>query len=89
MKKAVTALVLAAAMAVAPVAQAVEPVAAPATTESGPLAPGEAAGVQKAQGIGGLPYEFWIAGGIILIIAIVLLLNGDDDDDTTTPTTNP
>ena len=84
MKKAITAFLLAATMAIAPVANAVETTAqAEAST---PLAPGGAAGVKQAQGFGNVPIEFWIAGGLILIIAIVLLVQ-DDDDDTSTPTT--
>ncbi len=85
MRKAITAFVLAATMAIAPVANAVETTAqAQATT---PLEPGGAAGVKQAQGFGNIPLEFWIAGGLILILAIVLIARNNDDDNSSTPTT--
>ena len=69
-------LVLAAAMALAPLAAQAGEAAAPATTESVmPLPAGEAAGVEKAQGFSfdRIPWLF-IAGFSIVAIAVAIAL---------------
>lgn len=69
MKRAMISLLIGAAMVVSPVAYAA----------SGPLAPGEAAGVKKAEIFSSDSTLFWILGAAVVIGGVALVVSGNSN----------
>jgi hypothetical protein len=78
-KRALISILVSATMAIAPL---------PAmSAETGPLAPGGAAGVKEAQGGNNPPLLLWVGAGLAIALGILVLSNNNNSSAATTTTT--
>ena len=80
MKRALISLIVGAALTAAPIS-------AMADDATGPLAPGNAAGVKEAQGLDNIPLVFWLGAGLVITAAVLAVSNNTSKSGTTTSTT--
>lgn len=78
MKRALISLLAGAALLSAPVAYAA----------ASPLAPGGAAGVKKAEDLGGVPVYAWV-GGVLVVVGIIAVTANSSNGHGTTSTCAP